>query len=56
MKVLSKENEELAAKNEKLMLDNKIIAQKVEEKYEERMMDLEERVEEYRHIIVRACS
>lgn len=52
LKVFSKENQELASKNEKLINENKIIAQKLEEKYEERMADLEERVDQYRHIIV----
>ena len=52
MKILSKDNEELSLKNEKLIIENKIIAQKIEQKYEDKIMDLEERVEEYRFIIV----
>ena len=52
LKLLSRDNEELSSKNEKLIIDNKIIAQKIEESYEDKIMDLEERVEEYRFVIV----
>ena len=38
---------------EKALNENKGIAQKLEEQYAEKIMDLEERVEEYRHIIVK---
>lgn len=52
LKMLKKENEELTLKNQKLQIENKVIAQRLQDKYEERMIDLEERVEEYRNIIV----
>ena len=45
LKLLSKDNEELSSKNEKLIIENKIIAQNIEEQYEDKVMDLEERVE-----------
>lgn len=51
LKMLKKENEELTLKNQKLQIENKVIAQRLQDKYEERMIDLEERVEEYRNII-----
>ena len=40
LKMLSKDNEELAGRNEKLIIENKVIGQKIEEQYEEKMIDL----------------